>query len=194
MDRAFHNNAMPVTDHLGGGENIRSKDYLAIYNSPERRRAQIIIIADHVPDDPVQINLGARGIGGHDAIAQHHGVVTDLQGLFKVMRDINDRHPFCGEVADHFEKQFHLSGGKRGGRLIHDEDAAVDGKRAGDFDDLLLTETQLLDRCERIDVLLEFVHESPRLAPLLREIHAGRGSDLATYENVVAHVHIGREA
>jgi hypothetical protein len=27
---AFHNDAMPVTDHRGGGENIRSKDYLAI--------------------------------------------------------------------------------------------------------------------------------------------------------------------
>ena len=26
---------MPVTDHLGGGENIRSKDYLAIHHSPE---------------------------------------------------------------------------------------------------------------------------------------------------------------
>ena len=34
LDRAFHNNNMPVTDHLGGGENIRSKDYLAIYHSP----------------------------------------------------------------------------------------------------------------------------------------------------------------
>jgi predicted TIM-barrel fold metal-dependent hydrolase len=34
LDPAFHNNAMPVTDHLGGGENIRSKDYLAIYQSP----------------------------------------------------------------------------------------------------------------------------------------------------------------
>jgi predicted TIM-barrel fold metal-dependent hydrolase len=34
LDRAFHNNAMPVTDHLGGGENIRSKDYLAIPHSP----------------------------------------------------------------------------------------------------------------------------------------------------------------
>ena len=34
LDRAFHNNDMPVTDHLGGGENIRSKDYLAIHNSP----------------------------------------------------------------------------------------------------------------------------------------------------------------
>ena len=34
LDRAFHNNGMPVSDHLGGGENIRSKDYLAIDNSP----------------------------------------------------------------------------------------------------------------------------------------------------------------
>lgn len=35
LDPAFHNNAMPVTDHLGGGENIRSKDYVAIHHSPE---------------------------------------------------------------------------------------------------------------------------------------------------------------
>jgi predicted TIM-barrel fold metal-dependent hydrolase len=35
LDPAFHNNAMPVTDHLGGGENLRSKDYLAIHHSPE---------------------------------------------------------------------------------------------------------------------------------------------------------------
>lgn len=34
LDRAFHDNDMPVTDHLGGGENIRSKDYLAISHSP----------------------------------------------------------------------------------------------------------------------------------------------------------------
>lgn len=35
LDPAFHDNAMPVTDHLGGGENVRSKDYLAIHHSPE---------------------------------------------------------------------------------------------------------------------------------------------------------------
>lgn len=34
LDPAFHHNAMPVTDHLGGGENIRSKDFLAIHQSP----------------------------------------------------------------------------------------------------------------------------------------------------------------
>ncbi|HUC37332.1 MAG TPA: amidohydrolase family protein [Acidimicrobiales bacterium] len=35
LDPAFHNNNMPVTDHLGGGENVRSKDFLAIHHSPE---------------------------------------------------------------------------------------------------------------------------------------------------------------
>ncbi len=34
LDPAFHNNDMPVTDHLGGGENVRSKDFLAIPHSP----------------------------------------------------------------------------------------------------------------------------------------------------------------
>jgi predicted TIM-barrel fold metal-dependent hydrolase len=35
LDPAFHNNDMPVTDHLGGGENVRAKDFLAIHHSPE---------------------------------------------------------------------------------------------------------------------------------------------------------------
>jgi predicted TIM-barrel fold metal-dependent hydrolase len=35
LNPAFHNNDMPVTDHLGGGENVRSKDFLAIHHSPE---------------------------------------------------------------------------------------------------------------------------------------------------------------
>jgi predicted TIM-barrel fold metal-dependent hydrolase len=43
LDRAFHNNAMPVTDHLGGGENIRSKDYLSIHQSPEQFLGVLIL-------------------------------------------------------------------------------------------------------------------------------------------------------
>ena len=35
LNPAFHNNGMPVPDHLGGGENVRSKDFLAIPHSPE---------------------------------------------------------------------------------------------------------------------------------------------------------------
>ncbi len=33
--RGFHDNARPVTDFLGGGENVRAKDFLAIHQRPE---------------------------------------------------------------------------------------------------------------------------------------------------------------
>jgi len=35
VPRAFHNNARPVTDFLGGGENIRSKDFMVLQYFPE---------------------------------------------------------------------------------------------------------------------------------------------------------------
>jgi predicted TIM-barrel fold metal-dependent hydrolase len=36
LHRAFHNNGKPrTTDFLGGGENIRSKDFMALHNPPE---------------------------------------------------------------------------------------------------------------------------------------------------------------
>ena len=52
LDRAFHNNNMPVSDHLGGGENIRSKDYLAIYHSPSLFLGALILdgLFDRFPD------------------------------------------------------------------------------------------------------------------------------------------------
>ena len=54
---------MPVTDHLGGGENIRSKDYLAIHHSPEiflgtldpRRGVR------PVPEAPWRLHRAGRG-------------------------------------------------------------------------------------------------------------------------------------
>jgi len=52
LDPAFHNNAMPVTDHLGGGENVRSKDYLAIHHSPETFLGALILdgVFDRFPN------------------------------------------------------------------------------------------------------------------------------------------------
>lgn len=35
LRRAFHENAKPVTDFLGGGENIRSKDFMSLHHPPE---------------------------------------------------------------------------------------------------------------------------------------------------------------
>jgi predicted TIM-barrel fold metal-dependent hydrolase len=52
LDPAFHHNDMPVTDHLGGGENLRAKDYLAIHHSPEIFLGALILdgLFDRFPD------------------------------------------------------------------------------------------------------------------------------------------------
>ena len=65
LDRAFHNNAMPVTDHLGGGENIRSKDFLAIHHSPELFLGALIYdgIFDRFPEAARRVHRAGRRLG-----------------------------------------------------------------------------------------------------------------------------------
>jgi predicted TIM-barrel fold metal-dependent hydrolase len=44
LRRAFHNNGKaPTTDFLGGGENIRAKDYMVIHQSPETFLAMMVL-------------------------------------------------------------------------------------------------------------------------------------------------------
>ena len=40
---AFHNNDRPVTDFLGGGENIRAKDYMVIHQPPEQFLSAMVL-------------------------------------------------------------------------------------------------------------------------------------------------------
>lgn len=41
--RSLNNNGHKTTDHLGGGENIRSKDYMAIHHAPELFLAALVL-------------------------------------------------------------------------------------------------------------------------------------------------------
>lgn len=43
LRRAFHQNGRPVSDFLGGGENIRSKDYMAIHQPPEQFLSALVL-------------------------------------------------------------------------------------------------------------------------------------------------------
>jgi predicted TIM-barrel fold metal-dependent hydrolase len=44
LRRAFHNNGKaPTTDFLGGGENIRAKDYMALHHPPETFIAMMVL-------------------------------------------------------------------------------------------------------------------------------------------------------
>jgi predicted TIM-barrel fold metal-dependent hydrolase len=43
LKKAFHDNGRPTTDFLGGGENIRAKDYMALHQTPEQFLAALVL-------------------------------------------------------------------------------------------------------------------------------------------------------
>jgi len=52
---AFHDNGRPVSDFLGGGENVRAKDYLAIHQMPEQFLSAMVL------DGVLESHPGLRG-------------------------------------------------------------------------------------------------------------------------------------
>jgi predicted TIM-barrel fold metal-dependent hydrolase len=70
IDPAFHNNAMPVSDHLGGGENVRSKDYLAIPH--EAQTFLGVLILDGVFDRFPALRGGVIELGAGWAVSWLH--------------------------------------------------------------------------------------------------------------------------
>jgi len=91
LDPAFHENARPVTDHLGGGENVRSKDFLAIHHSPSVFLGVLVLdgIFDRFP--------GLRG----GCIEQGAGwVVSWLRHLDHAQRAFRRTEPPLSELSD----------------------------------------------------------------------------------------------
>ena len=144
--------------------------------------------------DPFQIDVFCLGAGGHGAIAQHYGVVGNLQRFFQMVGDVDDGHAAAGEVADNLEQHLHLGSAERGSWLVHDQNARIHRQRAGNFDDLLLTQTQLLHGRHRVDVFFQLGHQRAGLARLFGKIDTGGRAQLAPHKNVVANAEIGRQA
>ena len=57
----FHNNGRPVSDFLGGGENIRAKDYMVLHHSPEAFMSSLIL--DGVFEDHPGLRAGVIELG-----------------------------------------------------------------------------------------------------------------------------------
>ena len=117
-------------------------------------------------------------------------MVGNGQRLFEVVRDVNDRNAARLEVMDDLEQHFDFRSGQRRSRLVHDQDACIDGQRTRDLDDLLLTEAQVLDLGQRIDVLFQFFKQFAGLALFFCEIDTELAADFAAHEDIVAHGHV----
>ena len=90
LPKAFHNNGLPrPTDWLGGGENLRAKDFPVLHHSPERFLACLAIdgVFDRHPDlRGAAIELGATWVPGMLRNLDHaHRSFAKFEPAFKAL-------------------------------------------------------------------------------------------------------------
>ena len=102
--------------------------------------------ADHLPDDPLRVDVLHLLLAGDVAVAQHGDVVADADQLLQSVRDVDDCHALRLQVGDHLEQHLDLGCRQRRGRLVHDQNPGVERNRLGDLDQLLLADAQILDQ------------------------------------------------
>ena len=110
------------------------------------------------------------------------------------MRDENQPAPTAAQRAHDLEQPLSLQRREGGGRLVENDDAAVERQRLEDFNKLALADAQPADR--RIEpecrVLAEFAQQRLALPAHLRPIQAP-GHAKARQHDVLQHAEIGRE-
>ncbi len=72
------------------------------------------------------------------AVAQHRHPVGDGKDLVEPVADVDDADPAPLQIANDLEQARDLVRGERRGRLVHDQDAGLEGQRLGNLDELLL--------------------------------------------------------
>ena len=72
--------------------------------------------------------------------------------FLQTVGDVNDAAPLIAQLVDDDEQVVDLLGRQRRSRLVHDQDARVCRKRLGDFNHLLLGNSQIADDRLRVDL------------------------------------------
>src|SRR5258708_4511225 len=87
--------------------------------------------ADHLAYDPSRIRLGNR-LGSNVApIPKHRDVVAEGEEFLEAVRDIHHGNAPAFKFRDEVKQLPGLTGGKRTGGLIHDNDPSLSTQRGG---------------------------------------------------------------
>jgi hypothetical protein len=112
-------------------------------------------------------------------VAENRRPTAQLEDLLEPVAHEENRDAAVARLADDREQPLHLVRGERGGWLIEDEHARIDGERLGDLDQLLVGHRETADdrrpesmwtlRLSKILIRLE-----RRMSRQLTECQAGR--------------------
>ena len=91
-------------------------------------------------------------VGDDLAAAQDGRGIAERDDLMQLVRDIEDRAAARGETLQRLEQLLDLLGRQHRGRLVHDEQARVQEKRAHDLDALAFADAQCRDDAAGIEL------------------------------------------
>lgn len=135
--------------------------------------------------------------GSLEIRAPSRRVVThaaDLEDLLQAVRDEQHRRALLAQGTHDTEEAGHLAAGQGGGRLVHDQDAGVEGERLGDLDDLLVGDGQSARRAVGVEFDTESLHQGGgRLVGGLVVDTAEGAPGLAAHEDVLRDRQVGEE-
>ena len=114
-------------------------------------------------DEPVLFSHLVRPHRAHDLASPQHGdVVRDLENLFQLVGNKNDRATFFLDPSHDGKKALNFPGSQDRRRLIHDQDPDLAIKHTQDFHPLLLAHGKLPDVRPTVDGKAEsfgeFIH------------------------------------
>ena len=73
-------------------------------------------------------------------VAQHRHPVGEQEHLLEPVADVDDGDAAVPQQPDDIEQPLDIVLGQRRGRLVHDQDAGIVGKRLGDLDPLAIAD------------------------------------------------------
>ena len=114
------------------------------------------------------VGVVRRGeVAGDGAPVLEHGhPVADAADLLQPVRDVDDRDPRRGQLADHAEEVVDLVGVQHRRRLVHDDQPRVARQRPRHADDLLARRRQPAQLAARRDLgVAQPAQQGPRPRP-----------------------------
>ena len=143
--------------------------------------------SDHGGDNVIHRQPFEGLCGDPLAVTQNGYLITETENLFHFVGDINDAAAAIFQLADNGKQMIDFFFGQGGGRLIHDHNFGVIGKRFGDFDHLHLRDGQIADFFPRIDIDIQFIKDGLCVFQHLVLIDKKTFGGIATQPHVVHH-------
>ncbi len=117
------------------------------------------VAADHATHEVV-LGHALQGLAGDPgAVAQGGDPPADLEDLLQPVGDEQHGGALFAQGAYDAEEAGDLAAGEGGGRLVHDQDAGVEGEGLGDLDDLLVGDGQAARGAVGVEFDAEALHQ-----------------------------------